>query len=126
MEYRSAQFGPETTHPNSYDAANRLRYALRLGVRGDLTDDFYYGIRLETSPNERSTWNSFGNASGGQSPTTILSARPTTTPCSSGWLTWVGIPPLGSMSPSAGCRSLSIPRQWCGIRTIPPKERWKK
>src|SRR5665213_1728022 len=67
-EYRSAQLGPETTHSGDYDTANRLRYALRIGVRGDLADDFYYGLRLETSPNERSTWNSLGNASGGQSP----------------------------------------------------------
>jgi hypothetical protein len=37
-------------------------------LRGDLADDFYYGARLETSPNERSPWNTFGNASGGQSP----------------------------------------------------------
>jgi len=67
-EYRSAQLGPETTHAGDYDTANRWRYALRIGLRGDLTDDFYYGLRLETSANPRSTWNSFGNASGGQSP----------------------------------------------------------
>ena len=29
-------------------------------MRGDLTDNFYYGFRLETSQNERSTWNTFG------------------------------------------------------------------
>ena len=67
-EYRAAQLGPETTHAGDYDAANRWRYALRIGLRGDLTDDFYYGLRLETSANPRSTWNTFGNASGGQSP----------------------------------------------------------
>ena len=67
-EYRAAQLGPETTHAGDYDAANRWRYALRIGLRGDLTDDFYYGLRLETSANPRSTWNTFGNSSGGQSP----------------------------------------------------------
>jgi len=67
-EYRSAQLGPETTHAGDYDAANRFRYALRIGLRGDLTDDFYYGLRLETSANPRSTWNTLGNSSGGQSP----------------------------------------------------------
>jgi hypothetical protein len=71
-EYRAAELGQHTTPAGAnygdYDAANRLRYALRVGVRGDLTDDFYYGLRLETSPNERSTWNTFGNAGGGQSP----------------------------------------------------------
>lgn len=52
----------------NFDTLNRFRYALRLGVRGDLTDDFYYGLRFETSPNPRSPWNTFGNASGSQSP----------------------------------------------------------
>ena len=67
-EYRAAQLGPQTTRAGDYDAANRWRYALRAGVRGDLTDDFYYGLRLETGSNERSTWNTLGNAGGGQSP----------------------------------------------------------
>jgi len=68
-ENRSAQIGPEGgQYAGSYDVANRFRYALRLGVRGDLEDDVYYGLRMETSPNERSPWNTFGNASGGQAP----------------------------------------------------------
>jgi hypothetical protein len=68
-EYRSAKLGPEAGQfAGGYDTADRWRYAIRLGVRGDLVDDFYYGLRLETSPNERSTWNTFGGASGGQSP----------------------------------------------------------
>ncbi|MGD1083764.1 MAG: putative porin [Verrucomicrobiota bacterium] len=64
-EYRGAQLDP-TTQPGKYDAADRWRYALRIGVRGDLTNDFYYGLRLETSQNERSTWNTFGST--GSSP----------------------------------------------------------
>ncbi len=39
----------------------RFRYALRLGVRGDLFDNFYYGLRLETSQNPRSPWVTFGD-----------------------------------------------------------------
>ena len=41
-------------------ARERFRYALRLGLRGDLYDNFYYGLRLETSTNPRSTWVTFG------------------------------------------------------------------
>lgn len=68
-ENRSGQLGPEAgQYAGDHDVANRWRYAIRLGARGDLTDDFYYGLRFETSPNERSPWNTFGNASGGQSP----------------------------------------------------------
>jgi hypothetical protein len=63
-EYRAAKLGPEAG--GIYDTADRFRYALRLGVRGDLANDFYYGIRLETSQNERSTWNTLGNV--GSSP----------------------------------------------------------
>ncbi len=67
FEYRSAQLGQEAApYAGAYDAADRWRYALRIGVRGDLVDDFYYGLRLETSPNERSTWNTLGSA--GSSP----------------------------------------------------------
>jgi hypothetical protein len=67
FEYRSAKLGPEAgQYAGGYDTADRWRYALRVGVRGDLVDDFYYGLRLETSPNERSTWNTFGSA--GTSP----------------------------------------------------------
>jgi hypothetical protein len=64
-ESRSAKLGPEAG--SIYDAENRWRYALRVGVRGDLTNDFYYGLRLETSPNERSPWNTFGNGGGSSS-----------------------------------------------------------
>ncbi len=68
-EYRGAELGTEAgQYAGQYDAANRWRYAIRLGLRGDLADDFYYGLRFETSPNERSPWNTFGGASGGQSP----------------------------------------------------------
>jgi hypothetical protein len=42
---------------------DRYRYAARLGLRGDLADDFYYGLRVETSPNPRSPWVSFGTSS---------------------------------------------------------------
>ncbi|HXR08598.1 MAG TPA: putative porin [Candidatus Acidoferrum sp.] len=61
-EYRSAQLGPEAgAYAGGYDAADRWRYALRIGVRGDLTNDLYYGLRLETGQNERSTWNTLGS-----------------------------------------------------------------
>ena len=43
---------------------DRLRYAVRLGLRGEVYDNFYYGVRAETSSNPRSTWLTFGNNSG--------------------------------------------------------------
>ena len=48
----------------------RFRYALRIGLRGDLFDDWSYGIRLETSNSPRSPWVTFGNntTSGSASP----------------------------------------------------------
>jgi hypothetical protein len=67
-EYRAADFAPGTTYAGAADALNRWRYSLRLGARGELADDFYFGIRLETSPNPRSPWNTFGGSSGSQSP----------------------------------------------------------
>lgn len=43
----------------------RLRYALRFGLRGDAFDDFYYGLRLETAANPRSPWVTLGSSSSG-------------------------------------------------------------
>jgi hypothetical protein len=42
---------------------NRIRYALRVGLRGDAFDDFYYGFRLETAQNPRSPWVTLGTSS---------------------------------------------------------------
>jgi len=46
--------------PDTY-YRERFRYAVRLGLRGDIVDDFNYGLRLETSSNPRSPWATFGN-----------------------------------------------------------------
>jgi len=85
FEYRGAQLDP-TTQRGKYDTADRWRYALRIGLRGDLTNDFYYGLRLETSQNERSTWNTFGSTG----------AAPTYGPFSkSGYTLYIGLAYLG-------------------------------
>jgi hypothetical protein len=44
---------------------SRLRYSVRFGLRGEAFDDFYYGFRMETSSNPRSSWGTFGNSSSG-------------------------------------------------------------
>ncbi|HLP76158.1 MAG TPA: putative porin, partial [Candidatus Paceibacterota bacterium] len=43
----------------------RMRYAVRLGLRGQAYDDFYYGLRLDTSANPRSSWVTLGSSTGG-------------------------------------------------------------
>jgi hypothetical protein len=40
----------------------RFRYSVRLGLRGDLFDGFYYGARLDTGSNPRSPWVTFGTS----------------------------------------------------------------
>src|SRR5204863_6594958 len=40
---------------------NRGRYRLRLGLRGTLADDWFFGVRLETSQSARSTNVTFGD-----------------------------------------------------------------
>lgn len=51
---------------------DRWRYAVRVGIRGDLTDRWFYALRLETNANPRSPWVTFGNTNsnsgGGASP----------------------------------------------------------
>jgi len=59
-EYRSA-----VTPDNSRLELDRYRYAVRVGLRGEAFDDFYYGLRLETAANPRSPWVTFGSSSSG-------------------------------------------------------------
>ncbi len=72
-EYRGAD-NVAGGYPNTL-YRERFRYALRFGVRGDLFDDFNYGIRLETSTNPRSPWDTFG--SGGTAGTVTPSDKST-------------------------------------------------
>jgi Putative porin len=53
------------TPANERLGLERGRYALRLGLRGDVLDNFYYGLRLDTSSNPRSPWDTFGTSSSG-------------------------------------------------------------
>ncbi len=62
-EYRGTDNFPDTGATGHTYYRERFRYALRAGIRGDLFDDFYYGVRLETSTNPRSPWVSFADDS---------------------------------------------------------------
>jgi hypothetical protein len=53
------QFGQD--HPNDWYERERERYRLRIGLNGKLLDDWFFGIRLETSTNPRSTNVTFGD-----------------------------------------------------------------
>jgi len=46
---------------HDWQERERERYRLRLGLRGTLLDDFFFGLRLETSNNARSTNVTFGD-----------------------------------------------------------------
>jgi hypothetical protein len=52
---------PAGTPATNDVSRERWRYAARIGIRGDLTDDWFYGLRLETGTNNRSSWVTFGN-----------------------------------------------------------------
>src|SRR5215813_9331914 len=56
-EIRTAEAGaPDTiSTPGDNTQRNRFRYRLRIGLRGTLVDDWFFGLRLETSTNPRST-----------------------------------------------------------------------
>jgi hypothetical protein len=75
-EYRSADNYPAVTgDPNETYRRERFRYALRVGLRGDLYDDFYYGFRLDTSSNPRSPWVTFGSDTVNSSLSSTPSAK---------------------------------------------------
>src|SRR6516165_4167511 len=53
---------------NDWLERERERYRLRLGLRGTLMDDWFFGVRLETSNNARSTNVTFGDDTASSTP----------------------------------------------------------
>ena len=53
---------PDTINPpGDTFQRNRFRYRLRIGLRGTLADDWFFGLRLETATNPRSADVTFGD-----------------------------------------------------------------
>src|SRR6202171_4852649 len=57
--------GPGVAGVHDWQERERERYRLRLGLRGILADDWFFGVRLETNASSRSTNVTFGDDSGG-------------------------------------------------------------
>jgi hypothetical protein len=53
---------------DDWQERSRERYRLRLGLRGTLMDDWFFGLRLETNANPRSTNVTFGADASSSSP----------------------------------------------------------
>jgi len=53
---------------NDWQERERERYRLRLGLRGTLLDDWFFGVRLETSNNARATNVTFGDDTASSTP----------------------------------------------------------
>ena len=53
---------------NDWQERERERYRLRLGLRGTLMDDWFFGLRLETNASDRSTNVTFGGDTSTSSP----------------------------------------------------------
>src|SRR5258708_26376030 len=65
--------GPGVAGTNDWQERERECYRLRLGLRGTLLDDWFFGLRLETNASSRSTNVTFGDdtsssSSGGGGP----------------------------------------------------------
>jgi hypothetical protein len=60
-----ARPGPGVAGHNDWQERDRERYRLRLGLRGTLLDDWFFGVRFETSQNPRSTNVTFGDDTSG-------------------------------------------------------------
>src|SRR5206468_1187467 len=60
-EYRGGRLpSNDPDHPNDWQERERERYRLRLGLRGTVLDDWFFGVRLETSASARSSNVTFG------------------------------------------------------------------
>jgi hypothetical protein len=60
--------GPGVGGTDDWLERKRERYRLRLGLRGTLLDDWFFGLRLETNANPRSTNVTFGGDASPSSP----------------------------------------------------------
>src|SRR4030095_4435906 len=63
-----AEPGAGVAGTHDWQERERERYRLRLGLRGTLLDDWFFGVRLETSANARSTNVTFGDDTSPDSP----------------------------------------------------------
>ena len=54
--------------PAASEERQRWRYALRIGVRGDVSENFFYGLRLDTGTYGRSAWVTAGDDNAQGSP----------------------------------------------------------
>ena len=71
-EYRAGQTADNAlrTGLDDWIERERERYRIRFGLRGTLVDDWFFGIRLETSQNPRSTNLTFGDDTSGSATAT--------------------------------------------------------
>jgi polyhydroxyalkanoate synthesis regulator phasin len=60
----TASVVPGSPGPDDTLKRSRERYRFRLGLRGTLADDYFFGLRIETSSNPRSTNVTFGDDAG--------------------------------------------------------------
>jgi hypothetical protein len=68
-DYRGGQTTDHfTALSDDWQERERWRYRFRLGLRGTLMDDWFFGVRLETSTSPRSTNVTFGDDSGVNGP----------------------------------------------------------
>jgi Putative porin len=68
-EYRGGRLpGDDSSNPSDWQELERERYRLRLGLRGTLLDNWFFGLRLETSASARSTNVTFGDDTSTTSP----------------------------------------------------------
>jgi Putative porin len=68
-DYRGGRLpSDDSTHPNDWQERERERYRLRLGLRGTLMDDWFFGLRLETNASARSTNVTMGGDTSTTSP----------------------------------------------------------
>src|SRR5439155_11988023 len=68
-EYRGGRLpSDDPDHPNDWQERERERYRLRIGLRGTVLDDWFFGVRLETGAGPRSTNVTFGADTSTTSP----------------------------------------------------------
>jgi hypothetical protein len=104
----------DDTAGNSIDL-QRFRYSVRVGLRGEAFDNFYYGLRLETSANPRSSFVTMGTTSSSsppyQGPFGKSTAQINIGQAYFGWRPWDWVDLTAGKMPNP---LYTTPMVWCG------------
>jgi hypothetical protein len=112
-----AEPGAGVAGTHDWQERERERYRLRLGLRGTLLDDWFFGLRVETSNNARQQMSRLATTQRVARPVAADHSKKTATRSTSARRMGVTRAFTILRSLQAECRTRSLIRAWCGTQT---------